>query len=227
VAEQVPLVAISHDQAARSVDIPVATVIHHGVDVDCFPVGTGGNESLAFLGRMTPEKGVREAALVALEVGLPLRIAAKCREPAEVEYFEHEVRPLLGSGIEYLGEIGPADRAELLAESLALVNPIKWAEPFGLVMAEALACGTPVLASRCGAAPEIVDHGVTGFLCNDRTDMVAKIERLGEISRDACRTAAVTRFSTERMVRDYLDFFAVVLAGHGHQRSIAATGIAS
>jgi glycosyltransferase involved in cell wall biosynthesis len=207
---QVSIIAVSHDQAHRAQGLPIARVIHHGIDVNTFPFSEGG-EHLLFLGRMTPAKGVREAIVVARRAGLPLKIAAKRREPSEIDYFEHYIRPLLGGSVEDVGEVGCDDKLALLAGASALINPIQWPEPFGLVMAEALACGTPVLTFRSGAAPEIVDHGRTGFLCNDVTDMVAKLDRVGELDRAACRTAAEVRFSTDRMVADHLELFAEML----------------
>jgi glycosyltransferase involved in cell wall biosynthesis len=139
----VTVVAISHHQAATAGDLPVGAVIHHGLDMSSVPVGRGGGGYASFLGRMSPEKGPREAALIARAAGVPLRMAAKLREPAEREYFDAEVKPLLCSDVEFLGELGYAEKLELLGGSFALVNPIQWAEPFGLVMVEALATGTP------------------------------------------------------------------------------------
>ncbi len=208
---RVPIIAISNDQAHRASGIPIARVIHHGLDVGSFPTGDGHGGYLLFLGRMAPAKGVREAALVAHAAGLPLKIAAKCREPSEIDYFECQVRPLVGGSVEYVGEVGGAEKLALLVGARALVNPIQWSEPFGLVMAEALACGTPVLAFRSGSAAEIVEHGRTGFLCNDVTDMVAKLARLDDLDPTACRAAAARRFSTERMVADHLDLFSEML----------------
>lgn len=209
---RVAIVAISRDQASRTEDVPIARVIHHGLDLNAFPLGDGHGGHLLFLGRMTPGKGVREAALVAHATGAPLKIAAKCREPREIDYFESEIRPLLGGPVEYVGEVGGVDKLELLTGARALVNPIQWAEPFGLVMAEALACGTPVLAFPSGSAPEIVVHGRTGFLCDDVADMAAAVEHLDQIDRVACRAAAETRFSVERMVADHLDLYAEMVS---------------
>lgn len=211
-ARRIPVVGISHAQAAAAA-VPVTRVIHHGVDPKAFPVGQGDGGYLLFLGRMTPEKGAHRAAAVARRAGVPLVMAAKMREPAEKEYFDRCVRPLLGPGIEYVGEVGGADKLALLGGARALINPIRWQEPFGLVMIEALACGTPVLAFPEGAAPEIVDDGVTGFLCRDEDDMVRAVGRLGEIDRAACRTTMELRFSTARMVAEHVDLYGEVLQG--------------
>jgi hypothetical protein len=163
--ERLPVVAISHAQAARTPEIAIDRVIHHGLDPDQFPVGRGDGGYLLFLGRMTEDKGVRKAVLVARAAGHRLLIAAKMREPAERAYFAEQVQPLLGDDVVLVGEVTNGDKLALLGGAAALLNPIRWSEPFGLVMIEALACGTPVLTCPLGAAPEIVDSGVTGFLC--------------------------------------------------------------
>ncbi len=213
IADRIPIIAISHAQAAAAPDLKIAQVIHHGLDVDQYPRGRGDGGYFLFLGRMAPEKGVHRAARVAREAGVRLLIAAKMSEPAERRYFQEEVEPLLGQNVEYVGEVGARQKVALLAGARALVNPIRWAEPFGLVMIEALACGTPVLAFAEGAAPEIVDHGVTGFLCRDETDLKERLGQVGSIDRDACRAVARSRFSTDRMVRDHLELFTAVRAG--------------
>jgi glycosyltransferase involved in cell wall biosynthesis len=213
-AHRVPVIAISHHQAGRARrDMWLAGVIHHGIDAVGYPVGAGDGGYLLFLGRMAPEKGARRAAQIARAAGRRLLIAAKMREPLEQRYFEDEVRPLLGDGIDYVGEVGPERRNELLAGAEALLNPIRWAEPFGLVMIEALACGTPVLAFREGAAPEIVEHGVTGFLCADEDDMTARIGDIPELDRSACRAAAQGPFSMQRMVADHVAVYEQLLSG--------------
>jgi glycosyltransferase involved in cell wall biosynthesis len=206
------LIAISHDQASRSA-VPVSAVIHHGVRPGDFPVGPGDGDYLLFLGRFSPDKGAREAALLAHETGQDLVLAAKMREPGEIEYFHEQVEPLLDSSVRYVGEVGPQRKLELLGSARALLNPIRWPEPFGLVMIEALACGTPVLTLRWGAAPEIVDDGTTGFVCDSDADLAASIGRVGELDRSACRRAVETRFSADRMVRDHLDLYERLLDG--------------
>ena len=213
IADRIPIIAISHAQADAAPDLKIARVIHHGLDIDRYPAGLGDGGYFLFLGRMAPEKGVHRAARVAREAGVRLLIAAKMSEPAEHRYFQEEVEPFLDQNVEYVGEVGKREKLALLAGARALVNPIRWAEPFGLVMIEALACGTPVLAFAEGAAPEIVDHGVTGFLCRDETDLKARLDQVGTLDRDACRSVARSRFSTERMVRDHLELFTAVCAG--------------
>jgi glycosyltransferase involved in cell wall biosynthesis len=206
VVQHAALIAISHDQASRST-AAVSAVIHHGVRPEDFPVGAGDGDYLLFLGRFSPDKGAREAALAAHEAGVNLVLAAKMREPGEIEYFHEQVEPLLDSRVRYVGEVGREHKLELLGSARALLNPIRWPEPFGLVMIEALASGTPVLTLRWGAAPEIVDDGTTGFVCESDADLVAAIGRIGELDRAACRRALETRFSADRMVRDHLDLY--------------------
>ena len=219
VADDIAVIAISHDQASRARDVPLAAVIHHGIDLDQYPMGDGrGDERgdyFLFLGRMAPEKGARRAAVAAKRAGVRLLMAAKMREPWERDFFEDQIKPLLEDDIVYVGEIGMDEKVPLLQGAKALLNPIRWPEPFGLVMIEALACGTPVLAYREGSAPELVDDGVTGSLCGTLDELVACIGRVDELDRSACRHAAEVRFSTERMVADHLMLFERLLGEHG------------
>jgi glycosyltransferase involved in cell wall biosynthesis len=162
---------------------------------------------------MNPDKGVHRAIEIARAAGKKLLIAAKMWEPAERRYFAEQVEPLLGDDAVYIGQVGGSDKVELLAGAEALVNPIRWPEPFGLVMIEALASGTPVLAFAEGAAPEIVEHERTGFLCADEADMTRRLADISALDRRWCRQAADDRFSTDRMVRDHIDLYHEVLAG--------------
>ncbi|HWL35896.1 MAG TPA: glycosyltransferase family 4 protein [Frankiaceae bacterium] len=203
----VSLVAISHSQRAGAPEIPVARVIHHGVDPESIPVGDGRGGYLLFLGRMSADKGVHRAIDVARRAGVPLKIAAKMREEAEIAYFDGVVRPLLGGDVEYLGEVSPGERDALLGSALALVNPIAWPEPFGMVMVESLATGTPVLAAPLGAAPEIVDDGVTGFLRTDVEGLAAAVPLVAGLDRARCRAVVETRFSADRMVAEHADLY--------------------
>jgi glycosyltransferase involved in cell wall biosynthesis len=205
---RVPIVAISHSQRAAVPDLPVARVIH-AAD---FPVGAGEGGYVLFLGRIAPDKGARRAILAARAAGVPLLLAGKMREVWEREYFDERVRPLLGPDVEYLGEVPHERKLELLAGARALLFPIRWPEPFGLVMIEALACGTPILAFPEGAAPEVVEHGVTGFLCEDEDDMASAILKADLLDRASCRATVEGYFSTERMVREHLELFEEVLA---------------
>ena len=133
--------------------------------------------------------------------------SASSANPTEVAYFEEAVKPLLRPNIEYLGELDNDDKLDLLAGARALLNPIQWPEPFGLVMIEAMACGTPVIASDQGAAPEIVQHGTTGFICTSDTDMLQRIDEVEQLDRQSCRESVEHYFSTRRMARDYEALF--------------------
>lgn len=222
---QVPIVAISHHQASTAVGTPIAAVIHHGVDPGRFAVGRGEGGYAAFLGRMCAEKGVRTAIQVAHRAGVPLRIAAKMSEPAELAYFEAFVRPLLGGNVEYLGELNGAEKAELLGGALCLLNPIEWPEPFGMVMVEALACGTPVVATPMGAAPEIVADGVTGFIREGIAALATAVLASTAIDRAACRSAVCEHFSADRMVAEHIALYRSIAGGsvlEGDARAVAA-----
>jgi len=213
IAPGVPVIAISHHHASTAVDTPIAAVIHHGLEVDQFALG-GGGEHAVFLGRMHPDKGVDAACRIARAAGVPLVIAAKMSEAHEVAYFDDAVVPLLGGDIQYIGEVDVSEKSALLGGASCLLNPIRWPEPFGMVMIEALACGTPVVARRCGSIPEIVEHGVTGFVGDDDEELVAGLSRVAELDRGACRRAAELRFSAARFVEDHLALYARVALGH-------------
>jgi glycosyltransferase involved in cell wall biosynthesis len=210
-AGRVPVIAISHAQAAQA-PLPVAAVIHHGVELDRYPMGDGSGGYLAFLGRMCPQKGPHRAIEIARRAGLPLRIAAKIREPLERAYFDAAVAPLLGGDVDYVGELGWDDKVALLRDAIALVNPIAWPEPFGLVMVEALACGTPVLALAAGAAPEIVRDGRTGFLAAAVEQLAVRAGELARLDRRLCRSSVEAHFSAESMIREHIRFYERVLA---------------
>jgi glycosyltransferase involved in cell wall biosynthesis len=214
IAGEVAVVAISRHQAGTAPEIPLAAVIHHGIDVDAMPQGAGGGGPAVFLGRMCPEKGVHVAIDIARQAGVPLQIAAKMREPAEHAYFDEVIRPRLGGDIEFVGAVGGSRKSELLAGASCLINPIAWPEPFGMVMIEALACGTPVVATPCGSAPELIDDGTTGFLRSDLDELAAAVTRVAEIDRNMCRKVAAERFSTTRMVDDHVRCYRQVIARH-------------
>jgi glycosyltransferase involved in cell wall biosynthesis len=202
------LIAISKSQVSSALADRVAAVIPHGMEVAAVPVGHGQGGYACFLGRMCPDKGVVEAIEVAQLAGIPLRIAAKMREPAEVQYYHDVVEPLQGPDVEFLGEVGGADKYELLGAAMALLNPIQWMEPFGLVMIEAMATGTPVVATPTGSAPEIIDDGVSGFLASSPEDLARLLLRTADLDRRTVRAQAEERFSTERMVDEHLALYA-------------------
>jgi glycosyltransferase involved in cell wall biosynthesis len=215
------ITAISHHQASTATRVPIRAVVHHGIDLDQVPVGNGRGGYASFLGRMSPDKGAREAALVARAAGVPLLMAAKMREPEEHDYFQAQVKPLLGQGIEYVGELSFGEKVELLGTSFALLNPVQWPEPFGLVMVEALAAGTPVVGTPCGSAPEIVDHGVTGYLRPDLPGLSQALIDAADIDRHACRATVVRRFTTAHMVAGYEDLYRRAVRRHDSSRETA------
>jgi glycosyltransferase involved in cell wall biosynthesis len=210
-ARHASIICISHSQARASGGIPVSAVIHHGIDLDVHQPGPGGGDYLMFIGRMSADKGVHHAVRIAQAAGMPLKMATKMREPSELAYFNEAVRPLLGPEDEPPSELPLRRRLALLQGATALLNPITWREPFGLVMAEALASATPVLAFPNGAAPEIVDPGRTGYLCRDEEEMIGAVKRVPEIDREECRIVAERRFSLLRMAREHERFYRRVL----------------
>ena len=212
VARNAAVVTISQSQRDNAPDVPVTAVILHGIDLQAHAYGDGDGDYLAFVGRMSPDKGVHIAVRVARRAGRRLLVVSKMREPEEQAYFERQVRPLLCDDVELLHELSAPERITVLRSATALLNPICWPEPFGLVMAEALACGTPVLAFPNGAAPEIVDDGKTGFLCSDEPDMVKALARVSSLDRRDCRAAAEQRFDLMRMAADYESLYLSLLA---------------
>jgi glycosyltransferase involved in cell wall biosynthesis len=207
VAGSVAIVAISRHQASRAPDVPVDAVIHHGIDVAAVEPGTGDGGYALFLGRMCPDKGVHTAIDVARAAGVPLRIAAKLRERQELEYFRDVVEPRLGGDVEYTGEADVDEKWALLRGARCLLDPISWPEPFGMVVLEALAAGTPVVATPCGALPEIVDDGSTGFLRADVAGLAAAVADVDRLDRAVCRRAAEARFSADRLVADHVELY--------------------
>ncbi len=211
VGTRVPVIAISRSQAAAARGVRLAGVIHHGVEVKEFPEGDGRGGYVLFLGRIAASKGVHVAAEVARAAHIPLVIAGKCSEPAELLYFEEQVEPLLGAGVEYVGEVPVEEKLRLLAGAVCLLNPIAWPEPFGMVMLESLACGTPVVTTHCGAAPEIVEDGVTGVLADDHLGLVDAVAKASLLDRVRCREAAEENFSIERMVARHVEVYEKVV----------------
>jgi glycosyltransferase involved in cell wall biosynthesis len=214
-----PIIAISDRHAELAIGTRIAAVIHHGIDIDAYPLGDGAGGYAAFLGRMSPDKGVHTAALAARRAGVPLRIAAKMREAAEVAYFRDRVEPLLGDGIEYVGEIGYEDKVALLRDASCLINPIDWEEPFGMVIVEAMACGTPVVATPRGSAPELIDDGVTGFLRADVEGLAAAVRDVGSLDRAAVRAVAARRFTSERMAAEHEQLYRRAIRDHRARRA--------
>ncbi len=204
VFDDMPLVSISDAQREPLAWANWQATVYHGLPLDLYRFQPGAGTYLAFLGRISPEKRVDRAIEIARRAGMPLRIAAKI-DPADWEYFDQAIRPLLrGSGVEYVGEIGDAEKNEFLGNATALLLPIDWPEPFGLVMIEAMACGTPVIAYRHGSVPEIMRDGQTGFVVSGMDQAVQAVRRIDAVSRSDCRAAFETRFTVQRMATDYL-----------------------
>ncbi|HEY2024713.1 glycosyltransferase family 4 protein [Paraburkholderia sp.] len=212
----VPLVSIS---ASQRRPVPWANwrgTVHHGLPLTEFEFQPAAGSYLLFLGRMMPEKRPDLAVEIARRSGLPLKVAAKIH-PGERDYFRNDIEPLLrrSAGFtEYLGEVGGIQRRRLLADARALLLPIEWDEPFGMVMIEAIACGTPVIAFRRGAVPEVLEHGVNGLIVDNVEEAVQAVARIASIDRAACRGAFERRFTAARMTRDYLRIYETMLAGH-------------
>ena len=201
--ERIHLVAISDFQRQATPEVSYTATVHNGIDIDRHPFRVDKEDFLLFVGRMSPEKGAHVAAQVATRLGRRLVIAGKMSEPAERAYFDTEVRPCLSDDVEYIGEADDELKLDLYGRAAATLMPIQWPEPFGLVMVESMACGTPVVALRNGSVPEIVDDGVTGFVADDIDGFVEAVGRIDTIDPAACRKAAETRFSTGAMVSGY------------------------
>jgi glycosyltransferase involved in cell wall biosynthesis len=162
---------------------------------------------LAFLGRISPEKGVDRAIRIAKRVGLPIKIAAKI-DRVDRDYFEEQIKPLMSLPfVDYIGEINDAEKPDFLSGAIALLVPIDWPEPFGLVMIEAMACGTPVIAFNRGSVPEIIDDGLTGFIVEDETSAVSAVGQLARLQRQRVRARFEERFTARRMATEYLDVY--------------------
>jgi glycosyltransferase involved in cell wall biosynthesis len=208
----VPLISISD---AQRMPVPHArwiTTIPHGLPEDLYQSGAGDGGYFAFLGRISPEKRVDRAIAIATALGRRLRIAAKV-DRADAQYFEREIRCLLDNPlVEFIGEIAEDEKGEFLGRADALLFPIDWPEPFGLVMIEALACGTPVVAFRGGSVPEIVDDGVTGFIVDNLEEAIDAAARVSTTDRRACREAFEQRFTTIRMTERYVDTYELLAA---------------
>jgi glycosyltransferase involved in cell wall biosynthesis len=203
VSRWVRLVAISEAQRVAAPDVPWFGTVHNAVDPHAYPITLQKGDYALFLGRMSPDKGVPAAIRVARSVGVPLVVAAKCREPGERRYFDEVVAPLLGDDVEWVGEVGGANKLDLLGRARCLLFPIEWEEPFGMVMIEALACGTPVVALSRGSVPEIVRHGETGFVCVDHQELAEAVLAAPSLDPARCRREVETRFGADHMAACY------------------------
>jgi glycosyltransferase involved in cell wall biosynthesis len=202
-APSVGLVSISLNQRRPKPDLNWVANIPNALDLEHYPCKPHRGDYLLFLGRMNHEKGAHRAIAVAMEVGLPVKLAGKVQERKEKEYFAEFVEPHLGESIEYLGEVNHGTKVELLQNARATLFPIEWEEPFGLVMIESMACGTPVIATRHGAVPEVIEEGRGGIVVDHFREMAAALERVDEIEPLECRRYVEERFAPERMVADY------------------------
>jgi glycosyltransferase involved in cell wall biosynthesis len=202
-----PVISISNAQRRPLPQAFWLGTVHHGLPEKLLVPRPIKPSYFAFLGRIAPEKGVDRAIRVAEHCGVPLKIAAKV-DRADREYYEEQIRPMIAAAnVEYIGEINDKDKSEFLSGAHALLVPIDWPEPFGLVMIEAMACGTPVIAFNRGSAPEVVDDGITGFVVEDENGAIGAIDRLSHLSREKIRQQFERRFTARRMAQDYLAMY--------------------
>jgi glycosyltransferase involved in cell wall biosynthesis len=208
----VPLVSISNSQRRQLPKARFVATVYHGLPENLLTPQPVRPSYLAFLGRISPEKGPDRAIRIAEAAGLPLKIAAKV-DKADLDYFNTVIKPMLSRpGVEFIGEITEAQKPEFLSGAHALLMPIDWPEPFGLVMIEAMACGTPVIAFNRGSVPEIIEDGCSGFIVEDETGAVGALERLGELDRKTVRSRFEARFTARRMALDYLATYRELIA---------------
>jgi glycosyltransferase involved in cell wall biosynthesis len=217
----VPVVSISDAQREPLPEARWVGTVHHGLPLDLLEFHPEPGTYLAFLGRISPEKRADRAIAIATACGLPLRIAAKV-DAVDRDYFDRDIRPLLDNPlVEFIGEIAEQQKSEFLGHARALLFPIDWPEPFGLVMIEALACGVPVVAFDGGSVPEVIDHGVTGFIVNTLDEAVDATRQIDRIDRRTCRATFEHRFCASRMAADYVQLYEAVIA---RTPSLAAAG---
>ena len=215
----IPYVSISDAQRAPVQDINWIKTVYHGYPSSCFEYNDQPGDYFLYLGRFSEEKKPEEAIRLAKACRIPLKIAAKI-DPSERAYFENRVRPLLDHPlIDYVGEVDDRQKRELLKNAKALLNTIDWPEPFGLVMIEALASGTPVIVRKCGSAPEIIINGKTGFVCESKLDFIEAIRGIDRISRKTCRAEFESRFLSERMVESYESLYYDILGARAFNRT--------
>src|SRR3954470_13853394 len=209
-----PLVAISRSQRRWHPEMNWVATIPHGLPFDAVPFASAPGEYLVVVGRASPDKGIREAIEVATGLSMPLRLAVKATDSAELEFVERYIRPAEGDLVQNLGELAPADRDPLLAGALATLMLGAWPEPFGLVAIESLATGTPVIARRAGALPEIVEHGVDGFLVDDLSEARLAVGLVGNLDRTRIRERAMERFGLDRMITAYERLYRTLIDEH-------------
>jgi glycosyltransferase involved in cell wall biosynthesis len=204
VSRGVGLISISENQRRPMPELPWAATIPNAIDFSLYPAKPHRGDYLLFLGRFSPDKGAHRAVAVAMELDMPLKLAGKNREPKERQYFAEFIEPHLGhGGIEYLGEVTHGEKVELLQDARATLFPIEWEEPFGLVMVESMACGTPVIATRHGAVAEVIEHRRSGIIVDSYREMAEALEQADALDPMECRHYVEERFAPERMVGDY------------------------
>lgn len=212
---EMPVSSISHAQRSPLPWLNWQGTVYHGLPEGQYEFSPKSNGYLAFLGRTSPEKGLDDAIAIARRAGLPLKIAAKI-DATDQDYFDCRIKPLLSEpDIEFLGEVGFPEKNELLGGAKALLFPIRWPEPFGIVMIEAMACGTPVIAYPCGSVSEVVDNGVTGRVVSDMDTAVEAISTIDQLGRMGCRARFEQRFTARRMSADYLRLYQLLLRQEG------------
>ena len=203
----IPVVSISTSQRRPLPQANWVRTVHHGLPATLLTPKPVKPAYFAFLGRIAPEKGVDCAIRIAEHCGVPLKVAAKV-DKVDREYFDEQISPMMKSShVDFIGEIGDRDKSDFLSGAIALLVPIDWPEPFGLVMIEAMACGTPIIAFNRGSVPEIIDDGVTGFIVEDETGAIGAVDRLGHLSRAKIRKRFEERFTARRMAQDYLSVY--------------------
>jgi glycosyltransferase involved in cell wall biosynthesis len=217
--DTVDLVAISRAQRRAAPDLSWLGTVYNAVDVESFPYRAAKEGFLLFLGRLHPDKGVHLAIDAARRAGLPIVVAGKCSEPLELEYFRTQIEPRLGSDVTIFGTADASAKRDLLSRAAALVFPILWDEPFGMVMIEAMACGTPVVALRRGSVPEVVVDGVTGVLCDDPGELPAAIAAARRLAPADCREHVRSRFDVDTMVAGYEAIYREALVGRTPTRN--------
>ena len=211
---EMPLVSISNDQRKPIPHANFVATIHHGIPVDLHRPSVERGSYLAFLGRISPEKRPDRAIRIARAAGVPLKIAAKV-DKVDEDYFRNEILPLIdGPDVEFIGEINEREKTKFLGEATALLFPVDWPEPFGLVMIESMACGTPVLAFRCGSIPEVIEDGVTGKVVKCEEEAIAALPEILSYDRRAVRRRFEDRFTATRMAKDYVSTYRQLRATH-------------
>jgi glycosyltransferase involved in cell wall biosynthesis len=216
-----PLVSISNHQRTPVLTANWLSTVYHGLPEDMYTFNENPSDYLLFLGRICPEKRCDRAIEIAERAGRRLVIAAKV-DPVDIEYFETQIKPMIDRSplIDYIGEVNDAQKNELIGNAKAMLFPIDWPEPFGLVMIESFACGTPVIAYKCGSVPEIIEHGITGFQVHNMDEAVQCVDQIETIDRRVCRDVFMKRFTSRRMASDYVDLYQQLMEPSAEARQL-------